>query len=221
MKWILPLITASSVASGTVVATDTQLNQLNTETIQIYLLPEPFDVGGVPLINKPLNPYQAEVNRQHELIEANERLEAERLRLKKIEYEKQVADHQRLLDAVKKAKKYVGKTWYVFSGSSPEGWDCSGLARWVYLEAGVELEHSATKQGFSGVAVETPEVGDLVAFTWKNQKNAYHSGIYIGDGLVLHAGFKKGTRTAIIPLDSPSFESSDIHFRRIIATPTM
>ena len=221
MKWILPLITASSVASGTIVATDTQLNQLNNETIHVYLLPEPFDDGLAPLVNKALTPYQEEVNRQNEIIEANERLEAQSVRLKRLAYEKHIADSQRLLEAVEKTKSYVGKTWYVFSGSTPQGWDCSGLVRWAYLEAGIEIPHSATKQGFLGISVDTPQVGDIVAFTWKNQKNAYHSGIYIGDGKIIHAGFKKGTRTSIISLDSPSFETSDIHFRRLITLPTM
>lgn len=219
MKWILPLITASSMATGSVAAAP-QLNteQLNSEHVQLYLLPQPFEAE-FPL--EKLTSYEKAVNRQHELIEANEQLEAERARQKRLAYEKQVTSYRKLLDAVEEAKSYVNKTWYVFSGSSPRGWDCSGLVRWAYLEAGVELEHSATAQGFAGVAVQTPEVGDVVSFTWKNQKNAYHSGIYIGDGKVLHAGFRKGTRTSIIPLDSASFATSDITFRRIIQIPTI
>jgi hypothetical protein len=39
--------------------------------------------------------------------------------------------------AIDKLSTHVNKTWYVFSGSSPSGWDCSGLTLWFYEQLGV------------------------------------------------------------------------------------
>lgn len=123
---------------------------------------------------------------------------------------------ERIQSVVAKLKSRIGKTWYVFSGSTPSGWDCSGLVYWAYEQLGVPLEHSANKQGNSGTKVRTPKVGDIVVFGYKGSKSYYHSSIYIGDGKVIHAGFRKGTTTEIIALDSPSFRHSTITFIRHI-----
>lgn len=123
---------------------------------------------------------------------------------------------EKIQSVVEQLKDQVGKTWYVFSGSTPSGWDCSGLVYWAYEQLGVSLEHSANKQGNSGTKVKTPKVGDIVVFGYKGSKSYYHSSIYIGDGKVIHAGFRKGTTTSIIALDDPSFRNSTITFIRHI-----
>ena len=74
---------------------------------------------------------------------------------------------------------HVGKTWYVFSGASPMGWDCSGMTMWAYSLVGIPLEHRASIQQHSGKSVKTPKRGDLVLFTYKVNKSAYHVGIYL------------------------------------------
>jgi cell wall-associated NlpC family hydrolase len=98
--------------------------------------------------------------------------------------------------AVKKVRKYSGKTWYVFSGSSPYGWDCSGLVRWTYEQMGVTLEHSATKQMRSGKTVEKPVIGDIVAFYYPGSKSSFHVGIYVGNGKMIHS-YRPGVVTGI------------------------
>jgi cell wall-associated NlpC family hydrolase len=98
---------------------------------------------------------------------------------------------------VKKTSKYVGRTWYVPSGASPSGWDCSGLVTWAYAQIGKDLYHSASVQKHSGKIVKTPKVGDIVAFGWKGYDGAQHSGIYLGDGKMLHAGGHVGMRTEV------------------------
>lgn len=112
--------------------------------------------------------------------------------------------------------KYVEKTRYVFSGSTPGGWDCSGLVVWFYGEIGVELPHSATKQGLLKPKTKDPLPGDIVVFRYKSSKNFIHSGIYVGDNKIIHSGFKNGDRTEEISLDSPYFKNQDIFFIRII-----
>jgi hypothetical protein len=100
--------------------------------------------------------------------------------------------------AVKSLRANVGHTWYVFSGNTPSGWDCSGLTMWFYEQLGVELKHSASVQKNSGVIVDRPKIGDIVAFGWKGYDGAGHVGIYIGDGLMIHAGGGPGDRTNIM-----------------------
>lgn len=85
---------------------------------------------------------------------------------------------------------HVGKTPYVFSGSSPRGWDCSGLTRWAYAQVGIDLPHSASAQKRMGTVVSDPVRGDLVVFG-----SGYHVGLYHSPGVMLHAGGRPGQRT--------------------------
>ena len=101
---------------------------------------------------------------------------------------------------IEELKRHVDKTWYVFSGSTPSGWDCSGLVMWFYSDFGVELEHSATKQMNFGTITTKPIAGDIISFS-RNGKNAYHNGIYIGDGLYIHAP-SRGRKTTISSIDT-------------------
>lgn len=89
--------------------------------------------------------------------------------------------------AIDSLKTHVGKTWYVFSGNTPAGWDCSGLTMWFYQQLGIELEHRASKQELAGTKVTDPKPGDLVVFKYNGNKSAYHVGIYIGNGEMIHA----------------------------------
>ena len=136
---------------------------------------------------------------------------------KQVAHEKQKTQNRIKLNKVVKAlKSRVGRTPYVFAGSSIYGWDCSGLVRWAYLKLGVELEHSATKQAHTGKRVKTPKVGDIVAFGWKGSSGFYHSAIYIGNGKIVNAnrGYKG---TYIEPLTD--YKSSRIVYVRIVDTP--
>jgi cell wall-associated NlpC family hydrolase len=116
---------------------------------------------------------------------------------------------------IKYLKTRVGKTSYVFSGSSPRGWDCSGLVRWTYKRFGIELPHSANKQGHVGKRVSTPKPGDIVVFAYNGSTNFYHSGLYIGDRKIINAHYGAGS-TIIQPLTD--YSSNQIRFVRIIET---
>jgi peptidoglycan endopeptidase LytE len=120
-------------------------------------------------------------------------------------------------ERIKKLSTYINRTSYVFSGSSPRGWDCSGMTRWFYEGLGIEIDHSASKQGKNaGYHVDTPKPGDIVAFSHMNSEKYYHVGIYVGNNKIIHAGFRKGTKTEKISLDSPAFKNSEISFVRVI-----
>ena len=112
-------------------------------------------------------------------------------------------------------KKRVGRTWYVFSGGSPAGWDCSGLTMWAYEQLGVVLPHSANKQARSGIKVVSPQVGDLVLFGYKGTNTYFHASIYIGNNKVIHAGFKKGQTTSVLDLGSASVKNTKMRFVRV------
>jgi hypothetical protein len=116
---------------------------------------------------------------------------------------------------IKKLKKTVGKTWYVFSGATPQGWDCSGLTMWAYSQIGIALEHRASKQQYAGKKVNTPKIGDLVTFTYKGYKSAYHVGMYIGNGLMIHAP-EKGQVTRIESVNKFAGKYSKISYIRLL-----
>ena len=79
--------------------------------------------------------------------------------------------------------RYLG-TPYVWGGSSPSGFDCSGFVMFVYAQVGVSLPHSSYAQYGVGVAVSQSDLqpGDLVFFDGLG-----HVGIYIGGGQFIHA----------------------------------
>lgn len=116
---------------------------------------------------------------------------------------------------IKYLKTRVHKTSYVFSGSSPYGWDCSGMVRWAYARFGLDIPHSANKQAHSGIRVSNPVPGDIVVFAYKGSTDFYHSAIYIGDGKIVHANRARNT-TVIERLSS--YKNSQLRFVRLVET---
>lgn len=128
-----------------------------------------------------------------------------------------LANQKRLSDALSSLNRYVGKTWYVFSGNTPSGWDCSGLTMWFYKQLGIELEHRASKQEFTGTKTKNPKPGDLVVFKYSGNKSAYHVGIYIGNGEMIHAP-RKGEVTRVESIKQFGGNYSDITYVNFIET---
>jgi cell wall-associated NlpC family hydrolase len=142
-------------------------------------------------------------------------LEAEIARLEKI-----ANDTKTLNETLVLVKNQIGKTPWVFSGSSPSAWDCSGMVRWTYAHLGVELRHSASAQRLAGEIVTEPKIGDLVSFNYRSYGSAYHIGIYIGPDEMIHAGGKPGDRTEIRSIKGWSKDNgnSEVTYTRIIET---
>lgn len=95
---------------------------------------------------------------------------------------------QRIL---KIAEKYTGVP-YVFGGSTPNGFDCSGYIYYVYKEAGLDLGGRKTAAGYANMArsVSSPKIGDLVFFegTYAGMEGRIsHVGIYLGNNKFISA----------------------------------
>lgn len=119
---------------------------------------------------------------------------------------------------ISQLKGRVNKTWYVFSGATPQGWDCSGLVMWAYEQLGYNLEHRASKQQSAGAQVKSPKAGDIVVFTYNGSKSAYHTGIYVGPDKMIHAGGGKGESTSIVSISKFAGKHSTVVYRRVLET---
>ena len=96
---------------------------------------------------------------------------------------------------------------YVYGGTTPAGFDCSGFTRWVFEHAlGVALPRTAAEQSALGEAVSLDEVlpGDLLF--WGSGGGVYHVGVYVGDGEYIHASTGGGRiMRATFDYFAPSF----------------
>lgn len=87
---------------------------------------------------------------------------------------------------------------YVYGGTSPSGFDCSGFTQYVFAHFGVSLSHSSATQYSNSVRIKKSELkpGDLVFFSQTSGSSKVgHVGIYVGDGQFIHAASPgKGVR---------------------------
>jgi cell wall-associated NlpC family hydrolase len=90
--------------------------------------------------------------------------------------------------AVAEARKQLGKP-YVYGGSGPNSFDCSGLTAWAWRAAGVSLSHSAYTQWFetTRVPINAVQPGDLLFFGDDGVESIHHDAIYIGNGEMIEA----------------------------------
>ena len=107
------------------------------------------------------------------------------------------------------AKQYLG-TPYVYGGSSPRGFDCSGFTMYMYGKLGYSLPHSASAQWKSGIGTKVYssgalQSGDLVFFNDPSRnagKCCSHAGLYLGGGQFIHASSSRGGGVKISNLNS-------------------
>lgn len=84
------------------------------------------------------------------------------------------------------AAQFVGKTPYVWGGTTPSGFDCSGLVMYCYAKMGVSLPHYTGDQVKYGTTVTGAlQPGDLLFFGPASAP--YHVAIYAGNGLMIEA----------------------------------
>lgn len=95
------------------------------------------------------------------------------------------------------AKEFVGVR-YVYGGTSPEGFDCSGFIGYVYKNFGIKLSRSAQSMYKNGTKVSRAalKAGDILFFDASSRKTAGaidHVGIYLGGDKFIHASSSKGS----------------------------
>lgn len=108
---------------------------------------------------------------------------------------------------VASAMDYLGVR-YVYGGSSPSGFDCSGLVYYICTNLGYNVSRTAAAQVGNGISVTDADLepGDLVFFANGGGGSVGHVGIYIGDGQFVHAC--SGTGRVMISNLSESYYAS-------------
>lgn len=114
---------------------------------------------------------------------------------------------------VREASKYLGVP-YVWGGSTPAGFDCSGLVQYVCKSLGIEVDRVSQAQYHNGTPVSRAELqpGDLVFFS-KNG-DVHHVGIYVGNGMMIHAPYT-GASVQYQSIDSGNYAKEFCGGRRV------
>ncbi len=91
------------------------------------------------------------------------------------------------------AERFQGLT-YLWGGTSPAGFDCSGLVHYCYRQAGIVVPRDSPDQALAvtPVPLGTEEPGDLYFFA-RDDGRIYHVGFVTARGRMLHAPERDGT----------------------------
>ncbi len=116
--------------------------------------------------------------------------------------------------AVNLAYDYMGVP-YVWGGTTPKGFDCSGFTQYVFKQLGVTINRTAAQQLKNGYEVTNLQTGDLVFFTgtYATSAAASHVGIYIGNNQFIHAA-NGGVK--VTSLDQEYYAARYIGARRVV-----
>lgn len=117
---------------------------------------------------------------------------------------------------IAEGKSYLGVP-YLYAGTTPDGFDCSGFLVFIFNKVGIELPRTAATQFQAGVPVEKSALvpGDLVFFEKTYDKDGItHSGMYIGDNQFISATTSKGVK--IDALDNPYWGPKYVGAKRVL-----
>lgn len=149
------------------------------------------------------------------------RVRASRIAKAKLEAKKEgktyhvsALDKQKLLEDA----KYFKGGKYVWGGTTPEGFDCSGYVQYLYKKHNINLPRTAWSQSKKGLTIAKSDLqkGDLLFFLTDKKRGipVTHVGIYIGDGNFIHAASKeKGI--IISPLTHGSYAKTFVLAKRV------
>lgn len=105
---------------------------------------------------------------------------------------------------------------YRYGGSDPrEGFDCSGLVHYTYAQAGHTVPRTSLEQYRAArkISLHEAAAGDLMFF--QDQAKLSHVGIYVGDGLFVHAP-AAGRIVSVSSIDSAYYQSHLVGVGRLI-----
>jgi cell wall-associated NlpC family hydrolase len=124
-------------------------------------------------------------------------------------------DKQKLLEDA----RYFKGGKYVWGGTTPEGFDCSGYVQYLYKKHHINLPRTAWEQSQKGQVIQKDNLqkGDLLFFLTDKKRGIpiTHVGIYIGDGNFIHAASKKDG-IIISPVTHGKYADTFVSARRII-----
>lgn len=114
---------------------------------------------------------------------------------------------------VNTAAKYLGVK-YVWGGTTPDGFDCSGLVQYVLKSLGIDISRTTQEQIKEGVPVSKGDLqpGDLVFF--ESNGDVHHVGIYVGNGMMIHAP-RTGDVVRYQSIETPYYQSEYAGARRV------
>lgn len=104
---------------------------------------------------------------------------------------------------------------YVWGGTTPEGFDCSGFVQFIYAMQGVSLPRTADMQFEAGTVIQSQQLqpGDIVYFS-TYAPGPSHNGIYIGVGRFISATSSRGI--VVDRLDSSYWSARYIGAQRVV-----
>jgi hypothetical protein len=117
-------------------------------------------------------------------------------------------------EIIRTAKNYLG-TRYLWGGTTPNGFDCSGFMVFLFNRHGIELSRSSRNQARNGISVTRPEIepGDLLFFGHGNHIS--HVGMYIGGSQFIHSSSNATGGVIICRMDTHG-SGNFITARRVI-----
>ena len=123
-------------------------------------------------------------------------------------------------DVLNEASQFVGVP-YEWGGTTPQGFDCSGLVQYVYGQMGVDLPRTSEAQATVGTAVDSvtdAQPGDLVFFAGSDGSadSPGHVGIYVGNGEMIDAPHTGTT----VQVQSVSSAGPVVAIRRVVPSET-
>ena len=116
--------------------------------------------------------------------------------------------------AAETALAMVGKP-YRYGGSTPKGFDCSGLVNYSFAQVGVRVSRETRTLRAQAVLVRVSALrrGDLVFFDQEGKKYS-HVGIYLGEGIFVHAP-SSGGKVRTDSLEAEYWSRHFVEARRI------
>ena len=123
-------------------------------------------------------------------------------------------DKKKLLDYA----KYFKGGKYIWGGTTPKGFDCSGYVQYLYKKNHINLPRTAWGQSKKGIPVDLAhlEKGDLLFFLTDKKRGipVTHVGIYLGNGEFIHAASKK-KGIIISPITHGHYANTFVSARRV------
>ena len=105
----------------------------------------------------------------------------------------------------------------ISGGTTPRGFDCSGLIWWAYRKHGITIPRLTEDQAKVGISVKKHAVqpGDIIIFKTCKGRSGLHTGMYTGNGQFIHSP-TKGKRVRHDHMENTYWKKKLYVIRRVI-----